>query len=58
MADFCNKCARDLQFEEGDLANLGDGRKLEEGYGWQALCENCGPILVDNFGNNIKLATN
>lgn len=50
MADFCMQCstktfAKDL----GDLKGLGN-RPLEPGYGWAAICEGCGPTVVDALG--------
>lgn len=50
MADFCNQCARDLGFPEGDLASI-DRQPPESGYGYPDLCEGCGPCLVDHLGN-------
>ena len=56
MADFCRQCSLALFGEDfGDLANLGDGRDLGPGEGWPALCEGCGPILVDIEGNRVDL---
>lgn len=50
MADFCNQCARDLGFPEGDLEN--DNLPAPpEGKGYVALCEGCGPTLIDERGN-------
>lgn len=54
MADFCKECSIELFGEDyGDLKGIGDGTPLEPGYGWTALCENCGPILVDDEGRRI-----
>jgi hypothetical protein len=52
MADFCLQCSLDM-FDKDfkDLATLGeDGDKLPRGFGYAAICEGCGFILVDNFG--------
>ena len=46
MADFCNQCAHDHDFEAGDLSGL---CKPDEAV--QALCEGCGPNYVDSAGN-------
>jgi len=55
MADFCRQCSIELWGEDfGDFKNLGNGRVLLEGYGWPALCEGCGPILIDAAGNCIS----
>lgn len=54
MADFCKECSIKVFGEDfGDLANLGNGEKLKEGHGWEALCEGCGIILVDDDGKRI-----
>lgn len=51
MADFCKQCAEEEGFPGSfDLAGLGRDRKLEPGTGWGALCEGCGPTLVDDDG--------
>lgn len=51
MADFCKQCSEEL-FDEDfkELAGLGDGSKLEPGFGWPALCEGCGPTTVNDDG--------
>ena len=51
MADFCNQCAGELGLPNGDLADLGRGERLTEGYYWPALCEGCGFTGVDDDGN-------
>lgn len=54
MADFCRQCSIDnFGFDSRDLAGLGFD-PLPEGYGLTALCEDCGPTLVDNQGNCIS----
>lgn len=54
MADFCKQCSLNiLGHDYGDLKNLGQGRKLEDGQGWLALCEGCGMIIVDDEGECI-----
>lgn len=53
MADFCNQCAEDLGLPKGDMKGIGDGTPLKEGYGWTALCECCGPCLVNEEGDCI-----
>lgn len=51
MADFCKQCSLELFGEDnGDLKGLGDGRKLEPGFGWTAICEGCGFTIVDDDG--------
>ena len=55
MADFCKQCSLEIFLEDfGDLRGLGDGTPLPPGHGWSALCENCGPIVVDDEGNCIS----
>ncbi len=51
MAGFCKQCSLEY-FDEDfrDLAGLGNGKKLKEGYGWSVLCEGCGPTTVDDDG--------
>lgn len=54
MADFCNQCAKDLGFPEGDLKvpeDRGPGR-------FTALCEGCGPTIVDEQGNCLHIPCN
>lgn len=46
MADFCNQCAKDLGFPEGDLKSA-PGREGK----FAVLCEGCGWIVVDESGN-------
>jgi hypothetical protein len=55
MADFCKQCSTEILGEDlKDLANLDpDGPPLKEGYGYNVLCEGCGPTLVDKEGNCI-----
>lgn len=54
MADFCQQCSVELFGEDyKELANLGQGRKLEPGMGWIVLCEGCGPTVVDEDGKCI-----
>jgi len=56
MADFCQQCSMELFGEDfKDLANLGDGSKLEEGQGWVCICEGCGPTIVDDNGVCLSL---
>ncbi len=51
MADFCKQCSLELFNEDfKDLANLGGGKYLPPGSGWQALCEGCGMTMVDGEG--------
>ena len=53
MSSFCRECSIDLFGEDGkDLAGFGP---LEPGTGWRALCEDCGPIVVDNDGTCISV---
>ena len=55
MADFCKQCSIVLFGKDfGDLANLGNGKPLPKDHGWSALCDECGPILVDNEGRCIS----
>ena len=57
MADFCKQCSLELFATDfHDLRGTGDGSKLEDGYGWQVLCEGCGPTIVNDAGECI--ATN
>lgn len=51
MADFCNQCARDHALPEGDMAELMPGTPLAPGEGITALCEGCGPTLVNKQGD-------
>jgi hypothetical protein len=49
MADFCNQCAKDLDFPEGDF--LTDREPPDPGMGYPELCESCGFTFVDHQGN-------
>jgi hypothetical protein len=54
MADYCKQCGIDYLGEDcKDLKGLGDGKPLEPGWGYQVLCEGCGPTLVDDDGKCI-----
>ena len=56
MADFCQQCSMDIfgeDFEE--LKGLGDDTPLKKDQGWSALCEGCGPTVVDDDGKCISL---
>jgi len=54
MADFCKACSIELfGTDTGDLKGLGRERKLDPEFGWPAICEGCGFILVDDEGNCI-----
>ncbi len=54
MADFCKQCSMDMFGEDfGDMKGLGDGEPLKPGWGYQVLCEDCGPTLVDEDGKCI-----
>ncbi|WP_373081964.1 hypothetical protein [Zhongshania sp.] len=56
MSDFCKQCSTEIFGRDiGDLKGLGGKRRLkqwqlDEGFGWKALCEGCGPTLVDDDG--------
>jgi hypothetical protein len=48
MADFCKQCSLvELGEDFGDLANLSPG---DTNYYVVALCEGCGPIVVNEHG--------
>jgi len=55
MAEFCRQCNWELWGEEpSDLDHFGQGKPpLEEGYGYPAICEGCGFILVNDTGSCI-----
>ena len=54
MADFCQQCSVEMFGEDfKELANLGDDEPLKPGWGYQVLCEGCGPTLVDKEGKCI-----
>ena len=50
MADFCNQCAKEFSFPEGDFARP-NMSPPEEGMGYPELCEGCGSCYVDEKGN-------
>lgn len=52
MADFCKHCSiKMFNKDHRDLSDLGPSRGiLIDGRGWIALCEGCGPIVVDDDG--------
>jgi hypothetical protein len=45
MADFCNQCAKEIDFPPS-LVGL-----CEAGFAVQELCEGCGHCMVDHLGN-------
>jgi hypothetical protein len=47
MAEFCQQCAKDLDFEP-DFVGL-----CKEGFMVAVLCEDCGPTYVDHTGKCI-----
>jgi hypothetical protein len=55
MADFCNQCAKDHGFDEGDLSTLIPDEYLNDGYLCiSVICEGCGETKVDWAGNCIN----
>lgn len=57
MADLCKQCSIKLDgVDYGDLTNLCQDKTvvLGEGEGFPALCEGCGPTLVDWVGQCIS----
>ena len=56
MADFCKDCSLAMFGEDfGDLAKLMPADKYNEDHGALALCECCGPIVVDIDGKRLSL---
>ena len=52
MADFCRQCTRKLfGVDAHDYGNL---KPLEPGMGYPVLCEDCGPIYVNDQGECIS----
>ena len=54
MSDFCKECSieffgKDLR----DLAGLISPEEVKEGYGAVTICEDCGPIRVDQDGKRM-----
>ena len=55
VADFCLQCNRDFGLDYSDFSHLSQDRlPLEPGYGYPALCEGCGPTLVNDAGECIS----
>jgi hypothetical protein len=50
MADFCINCAKEMGFEQDFNRN----ELLEKDYGYWEICEGCGLIFVDGFGNILQ----
>ena len=55
MADFCKQCSIDMFGEDmRDLAGVGDceltQEELDDGMGFNVLCEGCCNAFVDNDG--------
>jgi hypothetical protein len=51
MADFCRQCSLENFGEDyGDLANLIPDLDFALGYCAVALCEGCGPTVVNKMG--------
>jgi len=56
MADFCKQCSEAIFGEDlKEMRGLGGKVKglLPPKFGWEVLCEGCGPTLVDNEGRCI-----
>lgn len=51
MADFCKQCSLETFGRDyRELAELLDKEHYIDGYGSSALCEGCGPTVVDYEG--------
>ena len=52
MADFCKQCTIENfgEHQECDLAGLQTAELTEAGWWTPALCEGCGPTMVDHEG--------
>lgn len=56
MADFCRQCAEEMWPPDADpsafkdLAGLVTEAEFNDGMGASALCEGCGPTVVDHEG--------
>jgi len=54
MADYCKTCSEFIFGEDyHDLAGLIKPSEVEKGWGQPALCECCGPIIVNHEGQRI-----
>lgn len=55
MADFCKGCHADMFGPglENDLSGLSTADDTAHGLYTAALCEGCGPILVDHTGKRV-----
>lgn len=54
MADYCKTCSEFIFGEDyHDLAGLITEAKVAAGWGKPALCECCGPIIVNHLGERI-----
>lgn len=51
MAEFCEQCAKDLDFPYGDFRDMTTKEEWGKGNAAVVLCEGCGPIQVDCEGN-------
>lgn len=54
MADFCNQCAKELNFPSGDLAGITKQVDWVLKQAALVICEGCGPIQVDPDGNCVS----
>jgi len=58
MFGCCKSCSQDLYGADGeDFSGMVSRLLVEEGYGLLAVCEECGPILVDTDGRRIQPQT-
>jgi len=55
MAEFCELCAKDLNFPYGDFKGLTAKKAWSEGRAAVVICEGCGPIQVDPEGNCVTI---
>ena len=50
MSDFCHQCAKDMNMDTDDLAELITQEQAHRGLTAIAICEGCGPTIVDHMG--------
>jgi len=54
MADYCKTCSEYIFGADfKDLKGLIKEKEVKEGFGIPALCECCGPIIVNHLGERI-----
>lgn len=54
MSGYCQQCSHEVfGADQEDLAGFVSPAMAAEGYGLYAICEECGPVMVDPDGRRL-----